>query len=316
MHWAEIREAGSFWGLRLLVVIYKVAGAPVLRLILYPLVTYFFLSNRTARNASLEYLGQLASFDPTIGIKPSLATSYRHFLSFAASLLDRVGAWMGRMQLDDLMLSGHDELIAAAENRTGALLFGAHLGSLEVSRALSRLRPNIRLNVLIHTLNAAKFNRVLRAVSPSAQLELIEVTQINPAVAIRLQRKLARGEFIVITADRIPVGSGRVSRVSFLGKQASFPQGPVLLAGLLKCPVFTLFCIKEPGGYRLHCEAFAQRITLNRDGRGRAIDAVVQRFAARLERYCVAAPLQWFNFYPFWADAPVQGDADDARAAS
>jgi predicted LPLAT superfamily acyltransferase len=28
----------------------------------------------------------------------------------------------------------------------------------------------------------------------------------------------------------------------------------------------------------------------------------VQAFAGRLQHHCLQAPLQWFNFFPFWRD--------------
>ena len=30
------------------------------------------------------------------------------------------------------------------------------------------------------------------------------------------------------------------------------------------------------------------------------LDRQVRRFVGDLERHCLAAPLQWFNFYDFW----------------
>jgi len=300
-HWAEIREVGSAWGINALAAIFRFVGAPILRVILYPVVTYFFLRNRVAREASREYLTRLAAFAPSAGVVPSLGTSFRHFMAFASSLVDRVAAWSGRIELDELMLTGHEALMRAVESGAGAILLGAHLGNLEVSRALSRLRPSLRLNVIIHTRNAERFNAMLRRVSGDAALTLIEATDFSPGVAIRLRDKLASGELIVIAGDRVPLASARISRASFLGSEASFPQGPIVLAALLKCPVFILLCIKEPVGYHLHCVPFAERVVLDRRARSASIDRYVQRYARELERYCVASPLQWFNFYPFWS---------------
>ena len=314
-HWADIGEIGSAWGIAALVAIFRIVGAPLLRVVLYPVVTYFFLRSRVAREASREYLAQLAAFSPRAGVAPSLGTSFRHFMAFASSLVDRVAAWTGRIELDDLTLSGHEALMSTIESGRGALLLGAHLGNLEVSRALSRLRPHVRLNVIMHTRNAERFNAMLRKVSGDASLTLIEASEITPGVAIRLQHKLASGELVVIAGDRVPLDSSRISRVAFLGREAAFPQGPIVLAALLKCPVFLLFCIKEPQGYHLHCDPFAERVQLDRRGRDASIDRYVQRYAQQLERYCVASPLQWFNFYPFWV-SPAPAAATDGALAT
>jgi predicted LPLAT superfamily acyltransferase len=32
------------------------------------------------------------------------------------------------------------------------------------------------------------------------------------------------------------------------------------------------------------------------------LDALAADYARRLERYCIMAPYQWFNFYDYWSD--------------
>jgi hypothetical protein len=32
------------------------------------------------------------------------------------------------------------------------------------------------------------------------------------------------------------------------------------------------------------------------------LDALAGDYARRLERYCLRAPYQWFNFYDYWSD--------------
>jgi predicted LPLAT superfamily acyltransferase len=74
---------------------------------------------------------------------------------------------------------------------------------------------------------------------------------------LQLHERLERGEWLAIAGDRVPLHGGRSVTVDFLGHPA-FPQGPWLLAGLLKCPVNLLMCLKQPDGhYRLTLEPFA-----------------------------------------------------------
>jgi predicted LPLAT superfamily acyltransferase len=98
----------------------------------------------------------------------------------------------------------------------------------------------------------------------------------------------------------VPLHGGRTVRVDFLGHDAAFPQGPWLLAGLLKCPVNLLMCLKHQGRYRLTIEPFAQLIEWKRSTREQVIALWTARYAARLGQFCLEAPQQWFNFYPFW----------------
>jgi predicted LPLAT superfamily acyltransferase len=96
---------------------------------------------------------------------------------------------------------------------------------------------------------------------------------------------------------------------SFLGDDALFPEGPFVIAHLLACPVYLIFCLKQNGLYRIYLEKFADPLELPRQSREQALQEVVARYAQRLEHYCLKAPLQWFNFFDFWR-FPAHGEDD------
>lgn len=303
-HWARIEERGLLWGMRFLLWIYLLLGRPFFRLFLYPVVGYYFLTNSVARSASRDYLRRLNRFAPQLGLDGRLGHSYRHFLRFAECLLDKILVWMGRFATESVLFPNRQAFLELIESGRGALLITAHLGNLEVSRALADARRQLKLNILVHTKHARKFNRLLASVDRAHRMTLIQVTELTPAVAIQLHDKVQAGEFVVLVGDRIPVASqARVVKVAFLGEEAAFPQGPYLLAHLLQCPVYTLFCYRgRDGRYWIHFDHFAERICLPRQpaAREELIREYAQRFAQRLQHHCLQAPLEWFNFYPFW----------------
>lgn len=88
--------------------------------------------------------------------------------------------------------------------------------------------------------------------------------------------------------------------VPFLGRDAPFPQGPYVLAHLLECPVYLMFCIRQNGRYRLYFEMFAERINLPGRDKQAAIGAWAERYAKRLESFALIDPFQWYNFFDFW----------------
>jgi predicted LPLAT superfamily acyltransferase len=127
------------------------------------------------------------------------------------------------------------------------------------------------------------------------------VTELTPATAVMLATRVERGEFIAIAGDRIPVShNAQVAWAAFLGKPAPFPIGAYVLASLLQCPTYTLFALRRGGSAEMHFELFRESIRLPRRARAAALQTLAQDYAARLERYCCAAPFQWFNFYDFW----------------
>jgi predicted LPLAT superfamily acyltransferase len=119
-----------------------------------------------------------------------------------------------------------------------------------------------------------------------------------------LREKLEAGEHVAISGDRISVKhKERSIRVPFLGRPAPFAEGPFILASLLECPVYLLFCLKIDGKYRVSVEPFADPLVLPRKERRVALERVIARYSERLEAHCLLAPTQWFNFFDFWGRA-------------
>ena len=52
--------------------------------------------------------------------------------------------------------------------------------------------------------------------------------------------------------------------------------------------------------YRIVFEQLADFSQVAPAEREAAIDAAIDRYAARLEHYCRAAAFNWFNFFDFW----------------
>jgi predicted LPLAT superfamily acyltransferase len=300
-HWSAMGEWSVIWGMRFLLRVYLLCGRTVLQWFLYPVVSYYWLANKPGRAASLAYLKRVAQLSPSSGLNGNLRDSYRHFIGFANAIIDKLAAWSGALSLADVNYQGRDSLLAQIRTGKGAILLGSHLGNLEVCRVLADMDEVVRINVLVHTKHAEKFNRLLKQTNRNSGLNLIQVTEISAATSMMLSDKIDSGELVIITADRTPVSPNpRVSRAKFLGGDALFPQGPFILAALLKCPVYALFCLKQNGKQVIYFEHFSDLLTFPRKNREQALQQTVQRYAGRLEHYCLMEPLQWFNFFDFW----------------
>lgn len=212
------------------------------------------------------------------------------------------------MPSDSLVVEAPGDLAAAAADPRGAVLIVSHHGNPEVARALMAPGLRDRLTVLVHTRHAENFNRVLRQFRPEAAMRLIQVTEIGPEIAIQLKERVERGEWVAIAGDRVPVlSAGRVVMAPFLGQDAPFSQGPYVLASVLGCPVRLLFCWRDsPGRWRMALQTLADRVALPRGRRTEAIAALAAGYAARLEDHCRRHPLQWYNFFDFWAQGQQQ----------
>lgn len=302
-HWSEIEDFGIVWGMRFLVIVHRYLGRWLLPIFLYPVVAYYLATNRIARRSSMEYLRQLLEYAPDTPVRANPWFCFRHFLNFAHSMLDRVAAWTGLLDRKDVPFPNRGEVEQRLARGQGVMMMAAHLGCLEVCRALASHQNDIKLNLLVHTKNAKRMNELLQPLNLHRQLELIEVTHVNPGTAIVLEQKIKQGEVVVVVGDRVPVGGDKNTVIAdFLGAPARFAQGPLVLAHVLKCPVYTLFCLRHADGYHIYCELLAERISLPRKNRAEELLRYTHMYIERLEKYCQLTPLQWFNFYPYWTD--------------
>jgi predicted LPLAT superfamily acyltransferase len=111
---------------------------------------------------------------------------------------------------------------------------------------------------------------------------------------------MGRGELVGILGDRV-AENDKMTHCQFLGHEATFPSGPVLLASVLKVPVVLFFGLYLGNNrYALHFELFAEEIDIRREHRDADVRLWTQRYADRLEYYARLEPYNWFNFYDFW----------------
>lgn len=299
-HWAKHNERGSYLLMAFTAWLGRTLGRRILSPLLHLIVLYFYIAGGTARRSVHEYQQRLATWSGRPELAPTRRSVFGQFMAFADTLLDKLDVWNGRLGLEQVTLNDASDVRGKLHReQRGQMLVGAHLGNLEVCRALAELGEKVQMNVLVHTKHAEQFNRLLNQAG-AAHLRLIQVSELDAAIMLQLSQRLERGEWLAIAGDRVPLHGGRRARVDFLGQPADLPQGPWLLAGLLQCPINLLFCLKINGRYQVTLEPFAQRIEWRRSDREQVIQQHAQRYAERLQHYCLQAPTQWFNFFPFW----------------
>ncbi len=294
--WAERRERGSLALLRLMARFSLRVGRRPGRLVLYVIATYYFLFAPRARRASRCYLTR------ALGRRPRPSERFRHVLAFATTIHDRVYLLTDRFDLFDLQIQG-EGLVREflAQGRGGVLLFGAHLGSFEVMRAIGR-RAAIPVVMATHTRNARKINAALAALNPQAATGIVPLGD-DPLALLEVERQLAQGVSVGILADRTPRLQA-CETVSFLGAPARFPTGPFRAAAVLGRPVVLMTGLYLGANrYRVVFEPLADFTGVPRAARAVAVRTAIQHYAAALERHCREQPYNWFNFYDFWAQA-------------
>lgn len=318
-HWARTEEVKGLLGMRIMLTVWRLLGRGAFELLLRPVVGVYWLLAHDARRASQQWIDTVTQQRAARQIRDNQRlSSYRHFLRFGSAMLDKVAGWRGELQLGkQVVFAPGAEAALDITGPDGKLILASHLGDVEACRALAQRSGARTVNALVFTDNARRFKQIMEEMAPQAGVNLIPVSHIGPDTAMLLKQKLDAGEWVAIVGDRIAVnpqrgGDWRVIWSRFMGRPAPFPQGPFILASALRCPVVQLFALREQGRLVLHCEPFANPLTLPRATRQQALQETVDRYAARLEHYALRSPLDWFNFFDFWQlpDAARQQDKE------
>jgi predicted LPLAT superfamily acyltransferase len=287
--WTAKAERGSAWLIWLIAWLARVVGRRICRVLLYPITFYFVLTDPTARRASADFL-QAAT-----GRAAGWRDVFRHLYTFATTLLDRVYMAAGdfhRFEVEIVGLPMVDGLLAQGK---GCLLLGSHLGSFDLMMLAQRALDRRPISVMMR-------------IDPRARLRRIAgITENGPSVIqtgrpdsyLRAHEALQRGEIVALLADRVD-GAAPSLPARFLRRPVALPVAPHVLAARSGAPVVMCFGL-HTGGNRYRIEFVQFGPAAEPRSRGAALQPVVDRYADILEAFACRYPLNWFNFYPFWA---------------
>jgi len=298
-HWRNQAEGGGRLAYAVIRTLALYGGRRLSGWALYPVTLYFFLRRAEERRASRDYLQRL--WRRPVRRREVL----RHFHCFANAMLDRIFLLVRGEQAMQVEIEGVQALEQDIDRGRGVLLLGTHHGSFDALRAIAGRRPDIPLRVVLDKQKTPAMTAMLEALAPAFAAQVIDASQGGTSVTLAMAETCQQGGMVALLADR-----GRDQEATrlapFLGSPAPFPVGPWLLAHSLKVPV--VLCIglyQGPGRYRLVFEPLAEQVVVPRHARQQALDQWIGRYAARLEHYVRQAPMNWFNFYPFWQQPVV-----------
>ncbi|MGV3729022.1 LpxL/LpxP family acyltransferase [Hydrogenophaga sp.] len=290
--WMREQERSHLGVLRFMVWLSLTLGRPFGRLVLRGIALYFVLFSPKARRHGEAYLAR------ALNRKPTWMDGYRHVMSFASTVHDRVYLLNDRFDLFDIEFVGQEAVHEALQRQSGALLLGAHMGSFEVLRAMAHTHAHAPVAMMMYEDNARKINAILNAINPAAHQDVVALGR--PDSMLKARDRLDAGCLVGLLADR-SLANDSTAECRFMGEPARFPMGPWRMAAMLRRPVFFMAGLYLGGNrYRLHFELIADFSTVERADRETAIAQAMQQYADRLGEFCRQTPYNWFNFFDFW----------------
>ena len=289
--WATRPERSSMAVLRFMVWLSLFLGRRLSRVVLYPIAAYFVVFAPKAKRASKAYLSR------ALGRTARLPDGFRHVLTFASVVHDRVYWLRGRHDLFEIEVIGESHLAGLRQQGRGMVFAGGHFGSFEALRVVGE-RHGIDTRMLMFPDNARKVTAALTSMNPALANSVIALGR--PDSVLRVRDHLQNGGSVGILADRM-LGEDKSRDIPFLGEPAPFPVGPWRLAAMLAAPVvFMAGCYLGGNRYQLVFEPIIDFAQVPAEKRASAMQEAQDRFVELLEARCRQAPWNWFNFYDFW----------------
>ena len=283
------RSGGLPWMIRSLVALLKVVDRRIIYGVMALVVPFYMIFSHKG------YLASYRFFRLRLGCGPlkSFFCVYGNHFCFGKTIIDKYAAYAGKTFR---FINAEPDLFADLMNREGGFIqLSSHVGSFEMTGYL--LTSTKPVNGLAYGGETEVMMDYRSRIMASHNVRLIRMDGSMSAI-FELNAALNRGEVISMTGDRL-FGSPKGIRCEFFGQQALFPAGPFALAAQKEVPLLAVFNMREPGGaYKV----YEYRLSADAGLPARKRSAVLaQEFAARLEGVIRMYPLQWFNYYDFWA---------------
>ncbi len=285
------KSKGTPLGYRIFVFTLRRGGVRSAYILLYLVVTYYFLFSWKA-SKNLYYL-----FRKRLGfsILKSVNGIFRNYYRFGQAIIDRIAATAETGDCFTFNFDGEEYLEQMVAEGNGGLLLGAHLGNWEIAGFYLK-RIDTEVHVVMYEAESEKIRLYLDRVTGGRKMKIIPIKDDLSHVYL-IAEALRNNGLVCIHADRFLEGNRTISR-TFLGKPALFPEGVFMLAATFGIPVAFVFALKDSP---THYHFFSTLPKVYKDAPKQIlIDSIIGDYVTELENKLQRYPYDWFNYFKFW----------------
>jgi predicted LPLAT superfamily acyltransferase/uncharacterized protein (DUF2062 family) len=264
---------------------------------LYFFFLYYFLFSWRTRVSFTEYWKILR---PEMGFFRRQVKIYQQVLVFAKTLVDRglQRSHQERLVFEyDLDSSANEFIQELSQSPKGIVTVASHIGGWELAMTFfAQVPTDKKMLAVMHGIPGQYAHESSKGLAKSEVIYF----NLGENTILKVKDCLAQGQVIGMMGDR-PVSRSN-AMTPFLGKLALFDTTPLRIALACQSEVYFVFAVKtEIKKYKVFTFKSAPNPTLSKDAQ--VLELLVQYIRA-LERVIHEYPEQWFNFFPFWSEAP------------
>lgn len=302
--WFEQKEQQA--GVKRLILtweIYKHFGIIPVRLIAFSVALIAYIAGGNPKRASKKYFQVLSEYTQDKALRPSFWNLFKHFYSYADSLVDKMLAFSGNLSPEKFEYADIDvknEMFDILKNGQGVFFLSSHTGNVEIMRSLFFLedysvKPNV--NVFLQKASCEIFNGFLNYIKVKIPVEVFPVEDISVDTAVTLNEKLNQGEIVFMAGDRLSAQFPELAyETELFNRKVQFPLGALKFAQILECPVYFVVCAKENDKFKIHLRKFEA------NGTKKEVFKELQRgYKSFIEECTLKYPYQFYNFYELFS---------------
>ncbi len=272
-------------------------GPRVAYFLLYFVCPYFYLF---APKAVLSHNQYFKIMYPEQGLFQRQIFILKTFFELGKILIDNLYTQKESQNYFKINRNGNENLFVANKVGRGHLLIGAHIGGwMLASKVFTKNKSDSEDSLIFNIVefDSGKGHKSQDKIN-EASLKFILNTDDFPI--FKINQALGQNEVVIFMGDRL--FSDDVELLPFLGKLAPFEPTPFRIAVAKKASLSFSFGLKKNNNeYELYISDPINNADHSSKNKQEHVYQLMEAYVESIEEKLKMAPLQWFNFYPYWS---------------
>lgn len=218
---------------------------------------------------------------------------YANHYNFAQAVIDKFAMYAGRRF--EVTVDGLENFDRLAAGEEGFVQLSSHIGNYEIA-GYSLVSDRKTINAVVYEGEKASVMQNRTSMFDRTNIRMI-LLRSDMSHLFEIDKALSGGDIVSFPTDRYM--GGRTVECRFLGRSAKFPQGPFSAAAMRGLSVLAVNVMKTGAK---HYNIYVTPLEYDTSApRKEQIACICGAYVSELEKRVMQYPLQWFNFFDFWA---------------